>query len=326
MENKELIGEVEISVRIYDSKFSSEVAAAVSKAKTEWSLKTYCKVKILFDTCVYEDPTFYKAKLDKKFFNKNMKIDNKEIKKSDFIYVLLNQQLNGTVEALNSLGIPISDATIIGDKTNHADIIKISIWKDEEYTNNPDPFLKIFSVTPDRQFLIERTAQALAPLILKEMRNGSFQEFCRKEGTRKTEKAECLFKAIIDNTNLDLSVTDMLSSAKLLSMWPLLIEHKSKGGTIQSHTIVDIPEHIIFTKSKGSCWSIREVSDLKEAEKCITKLGYNLKGTEFMLVLKDLQPLPFLLMKTEGGHFSFISKEDAVGEKNLMVCWDTNKT
>lgn len=326
MANKELIGVIEMSVKIYDANFPSEVTSAVSKAKTEWNINTYCKVEIVFDTCIYENPEFYKAKLDKKFFNKNMKIENKEIKKSDFIYVLLDQQLNRTVEALNSSGIPISDATIIGDKTNHSDIIKVSLWKDEEYTNNPDPFFKIFSVTPDRQFLIERTAQALAPLILKEMREGSFQEFCRKEGTRKIEKAECLFKAIIDNTNLDLSVTDMLSSAKLLSMWPLIIEHKSNEETIQPHTIVDIPEHIIFTKSKGSCWSIREVSDLKEAEKCITKLGYNLKGTEFMLVLKDLQPMPFSLMKAENGCFSFISKEDAASEKNLIVCWDINKT
>ena len=57
--------------------------------------------------------------------------------------------------------------------------------------------------------------------------------------------------------------------------------------------------------------------DLKEAEKIITKQGYNFKGTEFILVLKNLQPLPFSLMKTESGRFSFISKEDAVGEKNV---------
>ncbi|MBE6772030.1 MAG: hypothetical protein E7547_07805 [Ruminococcaceae bacterium] len=322
MENKDLIGEVEISVRIYDSKFSSKVAAAVSKAKTEWSINTYCKVKILFDTSIYENPAFYKAKLDKKFFNKNMKIENNKIKKSDFIYVLLDQQLNKTVEALKEAGIPISEASIIGDTIDNKDMVKISLLKDEEFTNNPDPTFKLLSVMPDRQYLADRAAQALAPLILKLMREQTYQEECRKDGMRKTAKAECLFKSIVDNTDLSLSVTEMLSSANLLSMWPLIIEHKNKEGTIQKHTVIDIPEYIVFIKSKGSQWSIRELVDLKEAEKIITKQGYNFKGTEFILVLKDLQPMPFSLMKAENGCFSYISKEDAVSQKNLLVCWE----
>ena len=326
MNNKDLIGEVEVSVGIYDTNFSSEVVSAVTKAKTEWNINTYCKVEILFDTCVYENPDFYKAKLDKNFFNKNMKFENNKIKKSDFIYVLLDQQLNGTIEALKEAGMPISEASIIGDKTEHKSTVKIAFLKDEEYTNNPEPFLKIFSVMPDRQHLAEMAAQALAPLILKYMREGTFQEDCRKDGTRKTAMAECLFKSIVDNTDLGLSVTEMLSFANLLSMWPLIIEHKNKEGTIQKHTVIDIPEYIVFIKSKGSQWSIRELVDLKEAEKIITKQGYNFKGTEFILVLKNLQPLPFSLMKTESGRFTFISKEDAVGEKYLKVCWDTNQS
>ena len=326
MGNKEFIGEVEVSVGIYDANFSSEVVVAVNNAKTKWNINTYCKVEISFDTYVYENPEFYKARLDKKFFNKNMKIENNKIKKSDFIYVLLDQQLNKTVEALKEAGIPISEASIIGDTIDNKDMVKISLLKDEEFTNNPDPTFKLFSVMPDRQYLVDRAAQALAPLILKLMREQTYQEECRKDGMRKTAKAECLFKSIVDNTNLGLSVMDMLSSANLLSMWPLRIEYKNKEGTIQKQSIIDIPEYIIFIKSKGSPWSLREVSDLKEAEKVITNQGYNFKGTEFILVLKDLQPLPFSLMKTENSRFSFVSTEDAVGEKNLMVCWDTNKT
>lgn len=326
MGNKELIGEVEVSVGIYEANFSSEAVAVVSKVKTKWNINSYCKVEILFDTSVYENPDFYKAKLDRKFFNQNMKIENNKIKKSDFIYVLLDQQLNRTVEALKEAGVPISEASIIGDTIDNKDIVKISLLKDEEFTNNPDPTFKLLSVMPDRQYLADRAAQALAPLILKLMREQTYQEECRKDGMRKTAKAECLFKSIVDNTNLGLSVMNMLSSANLLSMWPLRIEYKNKEGTIQKQSIIDIPEYIIFIKSKGNQWSLREVSDLKEAEKVITNQGYNFKGTEFILVLKDLQPLPFSLMKTENSRFSFVSKEDAVGEKNLMVCWDTNKT
>lgn len=326
MGNKEFIGEVEVSVGIYDANFSSEVVVAVNNAKTKWNINTYCKVEISFDTYVYENPEFYKARLDKKFFNKNMKIENNKIKKSDFIYVLLDQQLNKTVAALKEAGIPISEASIIGDTIDNKDMVKISLLKDEEFTNNPDPTFKLLSVMPDRQYLVDRAAQALAPLILKLMREQTYQEECRKDGMRKTAKAECLFKSIVDNTNLGLSVMDMLSSANLLSMWPLRIEYKNKEGTIQKQSIIDIPEYIIFIKSKGSPWSLREVSDLKEAEKVITNQGYNFKGTEFILVLKDLQPLPFSLIKTENSSFTFVSTEDAVGEKNLMVCWDTNIT
>ena len=170
MGNKEFIGEVEVSVGIYDANFSSEVVVAVNNAKTKWNINTYCKVEISFDTYVYENPEFYKARLDKKFFNKNMKIENNKIKKSDFIYVLLDQQLNKTVEALKEAGIPISEASIIGDTIDNKDMVKISLLKDEEFTNNPDPTFKLFSVMPDRQYLVDRAAQALAPLILKLMR------------------------------------------------------------------------------------------------------------------------------------------------------------
>ena len=67
---------------------------------------------------------------------------------------------------------------------------------------------------------------------------------------------------------------------------------------------------------------MEKVPNLKAAQSIITKSGYNFKKTANIIVLHNLQPVPFTLFEETEEGLVQISREEAIGKKKLMLSWE----
>ena len=108
------------------------------------------------------------------------------------------------------------------------------------------------------------------------------------------------------------------------SDWPLHIcskTDKNTESTIDVSTSLDCSEYMLFHRYQGGCWELKSITDLKDAKRIITKDGFNRKQTEAIIVLHNLEPVPYTLhIEIEDG-LRPVSAEEARGNKKLFVSW-----
>lgn len=70
---------------------------------------------------------------------------------------------------------------------------------------------------------------------------------------------------------------------------------EDQGDPVTGETQIDCPEYIVFQLNQGGSWELKEVDGLKSAQQAITKQGFHYKSTKAVVVLKDLEAVPYTL-------------------------------
>ena len=226
----------------------------------------------------------------------------------------------------------IGSATIIGDV--HDAGVTVIIYESEK----PEPVkgrkkptqIHVNSIMPDRPFLQEQMAKVLADMVLQKIREDGLKETMRKAHTPNWISADVVFIAVSaacipDNAaEAQTLKTKLLKDAEMESDWPLHIcskTDKNTESTIDVSTSLDCSDYMLFHRSQGGRWELKSITDLKDAKRIITKDGFNRKQTEVIIVLHNLEPVPYTLhIETEDG-LRPVSVEEARGNKKLFVSW-----
>lgn len=81
----------------------------------------------------------------------------------------------------------------------------------------------------------------------------------------------------------------------------------------------------VFQLNQGGSWELKEVNGLKSAQQAITKQGFHYKSTKAVVVLKDLEAVPYTLFAESDDGLIAVSPSEANAHKKLHVCWNKTK-
>ena len=331
MDKRIVLKEFTVEAEIFDVDLPAKVAKVLTSDRFAPEPDLYYDVDIVFDKGVYKKAEFYQYPIpEKKMPKDTSRRYSEQDRIKDIIYAVLSSQLDATKKAITDLGFLIGSATIIGDV--HDTGVTVVIYESEK----PEPVkgrkkptqIHVNSIMPDRPFLQERMAKLLADMVLQQIREDDLKEIKRKAHTPNWISADVVFTAISkacspDNNAQTLKVR-LFKEAEMVSDWPLHIQSQTTQNaesTIDGSTSLDCSEYMLFQRYQGGRWELKSITDLKAAKHIITKEGFNKKQTEAIVVLHDLEPVPYALhIETEDG-LRPVSPEEARGNKKLFVSW-----
>lgn len=294
----------------------------------------YYDVDIVFDKNIYSNAEFYRYPIpEKKRPKEDTGRQSKKDRVKDLIYAVLSSQLDATRTAMEKFGLLIGSAMIIGDE--HGAGVTITIYESEKPTpvkgRKAPTHFPVNSVVPDRPYIQEQAARILVDMFMQKTQEEGIKEMMRKQHTPNWIPADKLFvsisKALVpENVSEAEEIKNrLLRDAQMESDWPLHICSRSgrnAEGIIEAITPLDCSEYMVFQQYRGGSWEIKMANDLKDARRIITKEGFNKKQTETIIVLHNLEPVSYTLhIETEEG-LRPVSKEEARGNKKLLVSWD----
>jgi hypothetical protein len=122
-------------------------------------------------------------------------------------------------------------------------------------------------------------------------------------------------------TEISTKKETLLQTCKINNEFPLDIS--GNFGCVENCEVeqVDCPEILIYKEYNNGFWTINKADYFKDVEYEITKDGYCKKDVKDVVVLKNLKPLPFLLINKEYVGMTIIKKIEANKYKKLEVCW-----
>lgn len=333
MNKRIVLKEFTVEAEIFDVDLPAKVAKVLTSDRFAPEPDLYYDVDIVFDKGVYKKAEFYQYPIpEKKMPKDTSRRYSEQDRIKDIIYAVLSSQLDATKKAITDLGFLIGSATIIGDV--HDTGVTVVIYESEK----PEPVkgrkkptqIHVNSIMPDRPFLQERMAKLLADMVLQQIREDDLKEIKRKAHTPNWISADAMFAAVStacipDNAEKAQALkSKLLKDAEMKSDWPLHIcskTDKNTESTIDDSTSLDCSDYMLFQRYQGGRWELKSITDLKDAKRIITKDGFNRKQTEAIIVLHDLEPVPYTLhTETEDG-LRPVSAEEARGNKKLFVSW-----
>ena len=333
MDKRVVLKEFNVEAEIFHADLPEKVAKVLTGDGFALEPDLHYDVDIVFDKGVYNKAEFYQYPISEKNMPKETSRRYSEQDRiKDIIYAVLSSQLDATRKAITDLGFLIGSATIIGDVHDAGVTVVIYERKKPEPVKGrkqPTQF-HVNSIMPDRPFLQERMAKLLADMVLQQIREDDLKEIKRKAHTPNWTSADVVFTAIstacIPNnaTEAQTLKSKLLKDAEMESDWPLHIcskTDKNKESTIDVSTSLDCSNYMLFQRYQGGRWELKSITDLKDAKRIITKDGFNRKQTEAIIVLHNLEPVPYALhIETEEG-LRPVSVKEARGNKKLFVSW-----
>lgn len=296
--------------------------------------EAYYDVDIVFDKRVYGKAEFYRYPIpEKKMPKETTKRQSKQERAKDIICAVLSSQLEAARKAMEEFGLLVGSAAIIGDE--HGDGVTVILYEGKK----PEPVkgrkvqthFHVDSVMPDRPYILEQAAKALADIVRMQIQEEGIKEQRRQQHTPNWIPADAVFAAVSkaccpeNTTEAEDLKTKLMEDALIESDWPLHIcsrSGKNQVGIIAGKTLLDCSEYMVFQQYQGSRWELKTVNDLKDARRIIAKEGFNKKQTEAIIVLHNLEPVTYTLFAESEEGLHPVSTEEARGNKKLLVSWN----
>ena len=335
MKEKKVVCKFTVKAKIYDVELPEKIKKELVEKLPSINPEIYYEIKVAFDRSVYSKSELYHYPLEKEFILAAQ--SQTETEKRDGIREsILNQQINNIVKQVETLGLSISSAGIIGKDLTNAQNIEVQVKERYLKTEAPKPFLKAFSIAPEHPLLNESIAKAFAELLLEQMTKEKMRELEIANHTPNMINAEELFYAVARETLCDGKCADeteikeladkLRIKAVIKSDFPLEIEagtrEQIKENPLESDTKIDCPEYLLYHSYTGGYWTLNKAENLKAAQQIITKRGYNLKATAAIIVLHNLEAVPFSLFEETDEGLVLLEKESAHGKKKLHLSWN----
>ena len=340
MKKKDLVGGLMVYSTIYDVDLPAKILQEMEREKLNLDLGQSYDVDVLFDTKVFELDEFYSFNVTKpRPAPRGRKKLSESEKKKEKMYEILSEQLDNVIGALKAAGISIRNSAIIGEEHITTFFVDVNF-----YSLEPEPEVKgkrkspmghVNTIMPSRKNFYKNLAEALN--MLKEAQDRRIKEeemekVQKEQHTPNWYLAEELFSEIAQSMypfDYEKAVAHkeiLYKTAIQVSDWPLHIKSKNKTDgdvpSIDKNTKLDCPEYMMYTQYTTGSWSVEKIENLKVAQNNIVRHGYNLKGTERIVVLHNLKSVPYTLFKETEEGLVAVAPEEAQGEKKLFLSWN----
>lgn len=336
MNKREIARQFYIDTVIYDPDLSSKAAKALSADMIEVSPEQCFDMDVVFDRHVYQNVDFYSFPLTKESPQpKGHSPKSNQEKLKQRMYDILSEQLDCVKQALSDLNVKFASTAIIGDECDpHTVIITLYHHEDDENqkdaTKKKQPVFSTNSIMPDRPALTERFAKFMAEYLIDKIHEDNIKEYRKSQHTPNFVPAEKVVDVIARTLcadNLDaipVIKQRIYKTANITEDWPLQIVSKTPAtieNPVQPDTDIDCPEFMIFKQEMDGNWTLENTESLKSAQMELTKKGFNLKRTQAIVVLHNLNPVPYkIFQETEEGLVE-LSPDEARGQKKLHISW-----
>ena len=336
MNKRKIARQFFIDTVVYDPDLSTKAARALSADMIEVSPEQCFDMDVVFDRHVYQNADFYSFPLTKESPQpKGRGAKSKEEKLKQRMYDILSEQLDRVKQALSDLNVKFRCAAIIGDECDPHTVI-ITLYYHEEKENQKDtkkkkqPVFSTNSIMPDRPALTERFAKFMAEYLVDKLREENIKEYRKSLHDPNFVPAEKVFDVIArtlctDNLEAISEIKQRIyKTANIAEDWPLRIVSAIPAtieNSVKPDTNLDCSEFMIYKQMTDGTWSLEKTENLKSAQMTITKNGFNLKRTQAIVVLHNLNPVPYkLFQETEEGLVE-LSADEAGGQKKLHISW-----
>lgn len=330
MSEREIIRQISISAEIYDLDLAQKVNRAVAEDMPTVGPDLLFGLDIVFNMSVYQNKEFYQYPLSKELKGPQPTTDREKMAQK--ISNVLGEQLDRVIEALEQNGFRFGRTAIIGDKTgsNH---IQVTLYREappEKPQGRKQTSFRVNCIMPDRPYVTEQAAKFFVEMIKKQIQDGTFEKLARRNHTPNWVSADRLFSAIANSLHSDsveatIAKDKLIKKAYMSSDWPLYLRSKTRNddaAPMTGETQIDCPEYFLFRLNSGGSWEIKKVEGLKEAQQSISKHGFTSKWTKSVVVLHNLEPVPYTLFAETDEGLTVVSPEEAHGYKKLHVSWN----
>lgn len=336
---KEFAGSYLVHSTIYDvdlpAELLKEILYTMFETEKLLDVEQEYRLDILFDCRVYECDEFYSFPLSKHrpLPRGRRKLSEDELKE-EMIGYILSEQLDNVKDALKKSGINVRYSYIVGEDDFSPHFVEFVFHSLENEPGVKYIEARASVIMPSRSGFyknLEKSAKDYEERKLHEQQRKEIEEKLRAQHVPNWFSAEELFSKIAQSlypSDGDKAIQhkEMLyKTAIQISGWPLQL--KSKGKTegdalIDKDTKLDCPEYILYIQQTTGEWRIEKTEDLKSAQQRILKNGYNLKTTSRIVVLHNLQAVPYTLFKETDEGLVVVTPEEAQGQKKLHLSWN----
>ena len=333
MSKREIIRQFSISAEIYELYLAQKIIEALRENMPALEENLLFGLDIVFDRKVYQKAEFFQYPITKE--HKGPQPRTQQEKTKQIIYDVLSEQLDKVVGAMGNLGFHFGNTAIIGEDavSNQVQIILYQEEPMETPKGKKQTRFRVNSIIPDRPYVIEQGAKALAEFFLRQAREGKLQELMKEKHMANWVAADKLFTAIAGALNSEcLDVTaiksKLIREALMESDWPLRMRSRTRNDTaelITEETEIDCPEYLIFRLTTGGSWDMGKVEGLQEAQQIIVKHGFKSKRFKSIVVLHNQIAVPYYLFAETDEGLVLVTPEEAHNFKKLHVSWNKMK-
>lgn len=333
MSNREIIRQFSISAEIYELDLAQRILESIMEDIPTLGKDLAFGMDIVFNKNVYQKAEFFQYPISRE--HKGPKPKTQQEKTKQIIYDVLSEQLSKVTTAMEELGFRFGYTAIIGEELADNEIVVVLYEEKpvEMPKGKKQTHFRVNSIIPDRPYVNEQAAKALAEFFLRQAREGKLQELMRENHTANWVKADKLFVAIAGALHYEcLDVTaiksKLISEALMESDWPLRMRSRTRNDTaelITEETEIDCPEYIMFRLTAGGSWDVKKIESLQEAQQIIIKHGFISKRFQSIVVLHNQIAVPYTLFAETGEGLVLVAPEEAYNFKKLHVSWNKVK-
>lgn len=333
MSKREIVRQFSISAEIYELDLAQKILESLREDMPALGENLLFGLDIVFDRKVYQKAEFFQYPITKE--HKGPQPRTQQEKTKQIIYDVLSEQLDKVAGAMGNLGFHFGNTAIIGEDTvsNQVQIILYQEEPMETPKGKKQTRFRVNSIIPDRPYVIEQGAKALAEFFLRQAREGKLHELMKEKHTANWVTADKLFTAIagaLNSERLDVTAikSKLLREALMESEWPLRMRSRTRNDTaelITEETEIDCPEYLIFRLTTGGSWDMGKVEGLQEAQQIIVKHGFKSKRFKSIVVLHNQIAVPYSLFAETDEGLAFVTPEEAHNFKKLHVSWNKMK-
>lgn len=333
MNEREKIKEVVIDTKIYDAELPQKVVQALSGDIPKNEPNERLGMDIVFNKTAYQQDEFYRYELTQEHKGPAPKTDQEKVHQK--IYDILSEQLDKVISSMKELGCMFGSTGIIGDDLED-DSVHIVLYRQEASISGKgkrQTESNVCSVVPDRPYIVKKASEYFARMLFEQMKKENAIEIAKKNHTPNWVSVGELFSAISDalvaeiEDDTDITADKLIKKAVIASDWPLRMRTRfrdDKAKPVTNSTKIDCPEYIIFILDHGGGWELKKVDDLRSAQQVIVKQGFHYKHTKAVVVLKDLEKVPYTLFAETDNGLIAVAPCEANGYKKLHVSWAKN--
>ena len=333
MSKREIIRQFSISAEIYELDLAQKILESIGKDIPTLGKDLVFGMDIVFNKDVYQKAEFFQYPITKE--HKGPKPKTQQEKTKQIIYDVLSEQLDTVTAAVEELGFRFGHTAIIGEELVDNEIV-VALYEEkpvEMPKGKKQTHFRVNPIIPDRPYVMDQAAKAMAEFFLRQAREGKLQELMKENHTANWVTADKLFSAIAESLHpksMDVTAakTKLIREALMESDWPLGMRSRTRNDTaelITEDTEIDCPEYIMFHLTTGGSWDMKKVEGLQEAQQIIVKHGFKSKRFKNIVVLHNQIVVPYTLFAETTEGLVLVTPEEAHNFKKLHVSWNKVK-
>ncbi len=331
-----------ISTPIYDRELPVKIKDVLQSMYLPIDQGKHYSLDVSFDKNVYENMDFFTFPVERKDWQiEQLKSQTPREQRKTIISEILSQQLENICKEIEVLHIPFRSTSIIGEDFGHAQRVDVAIYEDagdsfvtSKKKSKKETTMVSRCIIPDQPWILKKYAELMVEMFLREMKENRLKEIQKVGHVPNLVRADVLFQALAteilreenETLSLDKLTLDMISHSQIKNDWPLEIcgdrDMNFGENALTPDTNIDCPEYLVYTGKKSS-WTIEKVADLNAAKTKILYEGFNQKSVKNMIVLHNLNPIPFSLFVENNGEILPISKSEAPSHKKILLSWNS---